>query len=156
LEGLGTKNLAHFVAIVTSIWYSYGHLVFFICILYQEKSGNPGLTHRPFLDPTVYQRECGQADDAFITFIPWVQILGYFDSDNFVPACGAIMVNTSRVTRLGEFWPNGQLFYLAVFSAIAEVAEIYELLFPRNNLCIDVLGYVHIFWAFFLKLIWSP
>jgi hypothetical protein len=64
----------------------------------------------------------------------------------------------NRVTRLGEFSLTGRLFTLGSFQKMAEVAQIFRLLYFTVKV-------MHLFWQkwirlyiglFFHKLIWSP
>jgi hypothetical protein len=64
-----------------------------------------------------------------------------------------------RMTRLGEFSPDGWLFNLLSFFENYWSSPHFLAIFPQLRLCINFgkkgLGYLH-FGRFFNKLIWSP
>jgi hypothetical protein len=174
------------VGILCGLWHTlrpfgmlYGHLAYFVVIWYiftvfgmsyQEKSGNPDRYIALFSDDERCYSLCRHVyilcemsgrrlwinkQSVFMTIARvWQQTsfrhLGWL----------VTIVRVIRVTRLGEFSPNGQQFSPAFFT-IAEVDKsLVATFFPRKILCIDFdLGKKYVwphFGRFFRKLIWSP
>jgi hypothetical protein len=90
-------------------------------------------------------------------FLPTISVR-LFPISNAYKHFSLVLRVLSRVTRLGKFSPNGQLFTLGRFFLITEVAQNFGLLFPLYRMLINFdKKWVGLHLRLFChKLIWSP